>query len=143
MYQCFDTHLSCVVINDCIEKEGRDVLIFQRFIQMGSFFNYMLFVHLLDNIPCWISMRCPTQWLVVCLISFHIEVFWAVVSFSFFSILSLSCCVVVSLSSSMIFGPTLCPPGMFGGVNLLISCDLLSEAFFDAELIISDITDVR
>ena len=58
---------------------------------------------------------------------------------SFPFIFSLSCCVVVSLSYSMIFGPTLCPPGMFGGVTLLLSCDLLSEAFFAAELIISDI----
>ena len=39
----------------------------------------------------------------------------------------------------MIFGPTLCPPGMFGGVTLLISHDFLSEAFFSAELIMSNI----
>ena len=36
----------------------------------------------------------------------------------------------------MIFGPTLCPPGMFGGVTLCLSCVLLSEDFFAAELII-------
>ena len=54
---------------------------------------------------------------------------------SFIFIFSLSCCVVVSLSSSIIFGPTLCSPGMFGGVALLLFCDLLSEAFFSAELI--------
>ena len=46
---------------------------------------------------------------------------------------------MVSLSSSMIFGPTLCYPGMFGGVTLLISCDLASDAFFAAEFIMSDI----
>ena len=39
----------------------------------------------------------------------------------------------------MIFGPTLCSLGMFGGITLLLSCDLLSEAFFAAELIMSDI----
>ena len=38
--------------------------------------------------------------------------------FPFSFILSLSCCFVSSLSSSIIFGPTLCPPGMFGGVTL-------------------------
>ena len=39
----------------------------------------------------------------------------------------------------MIFGPTLCSPGMFDGVTLLLSCDLASEAFFAAELMMSDI----
>ena len=39
----------------------------------------------------------------------------------------------------MIFGPTLCPPGMFGGVTLCLSCVLLSEDFFADALIISDI----
>ena len=39
----------------------------------------------------------------------------------------------------MIFGPTLCPPGTFGGVTLYISYILLSEAFFAAELMMSDI----
>ena len=57
----------------------------------------------------------------------------------FIFILFLRFCVEVSLSSSMIFGPTLCYPGMFGGVTLLLSCDLASEAFFSAELIMSDI----
>ena len=116
-----------------------DIFICQRFIQLGSFFNYLFLFHLLYNIPCRISMCCPNQWSVVSLISYHIEVFWEVVSFILSFYLSLSCCVVVSLSSSIIFGPTLCPPGIFGGVTLLLSCDFLSEAFFAAELIISDI----
>ena len=106
---------------------------------MGSFFNYLFLFHLLHNIPCWISVLCPNQWSVVCLISYHIEVFWAVVYFLFLFISFLRFCVVVSLSSSTIFGPTLCHPGMFGGVTLLLSCDLASEAFFAVELIMSDI----
>ena len=36
-------------------------------------------------------------------------------------------------------GPNLCSPGMFGGVTLLLSCVLESEAFFAAESIMSDI----
>ena len=59
--------------------------------------------------------------------------------FPFSIILSLSCCAASSLSSSMIFGPTLCPPGMSSGVTLCLSCVLLSEAFFAAELMMSDI----
>ena len=59
--------------------------------------------------------------------------------FPFYLILSLSCWVVVSLSYSMTFGPTLYPPGMFGGVTLLLSCDFLSEDFFAAEFVMSDI----
>ena len=39
----------------------------------------------------------------------------------------------------LIFGPTLCTPGMFGGVTLCLSCVLMSEAFFAAELMMSEI----
>ena len=39
----------------------------------------------------------------------------------------------------MIFGPTLCPPGIFGGVALCLSCVFLYEAFFAAELMMSNI----
>ena len=103
MYQCFDIHLSCVVINDCIEKEERDVFICHRFIQLGSFFNYLLLVHLLGNIPCWISMSCSTQWSVVCFISFCIEVFWAVFSFSllFNFVPELVCCSFTVIFNDM------------------------------------------
>ena len=59
--------------------------------------------------------------------------------FSFSLILSLSCCAVSSLSSSIMFCPTLCPHGMFGGVTLCLSCVFLSEAFFATELMMSDI----
>ena len=36
-------------------------------------------------------------------------------------------------------GPTLCPPGILGGVALYLSCVFSSEYFFAAELMISDI----
>ena len=95
MYQCFDIHLSCVVINDCIEKDGRYIFFCHRFIQLVPFFYYLLLVHLLNNILCWLSMRCPTQWSIVCFIYFHIEGFWAVVSFYFFLyfVSELLCCI--------------------------------------------------
>ena len=59
--------------------------------------------------------------------------------FPFSLILSLSCCTASSLSYSIIVGPTLCPPGILGGVTLCLSCVLSSEAFFANELMMSDI----
>ena len=94
---------------------------------------------------CWITFRIgylwvarPSGWLYILSLS-TFEFSGRLSLFPFSLILSLSCCAASSMSSSMIFGPTLYLTGMFGGVTLCLSCVLLSEDFFAAELMMSDI----
>ena len=137
MYQCFDIYLSCFVVNYWIEKEGGNILICFCLNQLGSCFfccNWRwiqrcvrffcgVSVYLFDKIPCWVSMRCPTQWPVVGFISDHIWVFWTVVTFSF---LPYFFCFVAVLH-------LLCHPQLYlSSPSILLECLVGSPSVFPA-----------
>ena len=68
----------------------------------------------------------------------HLSFLGGCIFFLFLYFVSELLCCIFTVILNDIF-PTLCPPGMFGGVTLCLFCVLLSEAFFAAELIDSDI----
>ena len=133
MYQCFYVHFSCVVIYDCIEKKWRDVFIFSEVHPFGFFFSIICFFS-----TCCIIFRVGyicvdlTSGRLYVLSLITLKFYGQLLLLCFLFILFLRFCVVVSLSSSMIFGPTLCSPTMFGWVTLLLSCDLVFKSFFAA-----------
>ena len=68
MYQCFCFHLSCVVVNYCIEKEGGNVLISLWLIQL-VFLTFFLVVFSAGSCGALVSyVGC----LCTCWITFHV-----------------------------------------------------------------------